>query len=284
MDAMAAELVRQAADAGPRQSSGWDARLFDAYGRTVLPALWQRLPASLPEDRERTFASVLALVHEGIGQGHLTSEPEAAPTNLLEFCVRDWLPGTLAELSPAEHVPLLARVWNVAEGLLGEPAWVNAYVMARVGELASGANLEAFLVETLRPLMEPAPPARWEGPYRVTLLSLRAADDEFLPGEMHLAAPAVLIVEDRRRPARVGVHLRREGRSAVLGTFGATRPFSEEPVPVSIAWDGGSVGVGADKVGLPFFPGPFRWSAARAGYLVASAVDSQKLWIVESAA
>ena len=45
----------------------------------------------------------------------------------------------------------------------------------------------------------------------MTLLSLRQADDEFLPGEMQLAAPTVLVVSDRRRPVRLGIHLRRDG-------------------------------------------------------------------------
>ena len=35
---------------------------------------------------------------------------------------------------------------------------------------------------------------------------------------------------------------------------------------------------------LPFLAAPFRWSLVPAGYVVASAVDSQKLWIVEGAA
>ncbi len=198
--------------------------------------------------------------------------------------MRAWLPVRLAALPAEEHLPLLARVWNLAEGLARESGWVNAYVLARVGELHGDTSPEAFLVEALRPLLEPAPPARWEGPYRVTLLSLRPADDDFLPGDMHLAAPAVLVVEDRRRPVRVAVHLRRDGRSAVLGTLGPTRPFPEHPPAVAVAWDGGTVGLGGERVCLPFFPGPFRWSVARAGYLAASAVDSQKLWIVECAA
>jgi hypothetical protein len=118
----------------------------------------------------------------------------------------------------------------------------------------------------------------------VTLLSLRHADDAFLPGEMQLAAPTVLVVSDRRRPVRLGIHLRREGQSVVLGTFGPAGPFPDEPAGVQVAWEGGSASIGVDRVSLPFLAAPFRWAMVRAGYLVASAVDSQKLWIVESAA
>ena len=104
-----------------------------------------------------------------------------------------------------------------------EPDWINGYVMSRIGELRGEKSLETILAEILRPLLEPAPAARWQAPYRVTMLSLRPADDGFLPGEMQLAAPTVLVVSDRRRPMRLGIHLRRQGQSRVLGTFGPAR-------------------------------------------------------------
>jgi hypothetical protein len=132
--------------------------------------------------------------------------------------------------------------------------------------------------------MEPSPAARWEAPYRVSLLSLRQADEEILPGELHLAAPSVLIVTDRLRPVRLGVHLRREGRSRVLGTFGETSAFPDEPAAVPVTWEEATARIGDEPVSLPFLGGPYRWALVNAGYLVATAVDSQKLWIVESVA
>ena len=239
---------------------------------------------SLPPEGDRAFKGLSEMVQQGIGEGYLRGDPEAAPQNFLEFCIRDWLPAVLAELPADEHVRLLAQVWNLGEGLLREPDWVNQYVMSRIGELRSDRRLEAILIDILRPLMEPAPAARWEAPYSVTLLSLRQADDEFLPGEMQLAAPTVLVVTDRRRPVRLGVHLRRMGQSMVLGAFGPAGAFSDEPAGVDITWEAGGARIGATKVMLPFLAGPFRFAVVRAGYLVASAADSQKLWIAESAA
>ena len=70
----------------------------------------------------------------------------------------------------------------------------------------------------------------------------------------------------------------------MLGTFGPTGPFPDEPAVVRVAWEGGDAQIGDDD-GVAAVPGgPFRWALVRAGYLVASAIDSQKLWIVESAA
>jgi hypothetical protein len=280
MDASALDQLRQLGEEGPRRFSEWDAPRFAAYCRTVLPALWTRLPS----ERARTLAGLSALVQQGIGEGYLKGDPEGPPLNFLEVCLRDWLPDILPRLPVEQHLPLLARVWNLGEGLLREPEWVNAFVMSRIGELRVDTRPEVFLVDVLRPLLEPATAARWEAPYQVTLLSLRQADDEFLPGEIQLAAPTVLVVSDRRRPVRLGIHLRREGQSVVLGSFGPIGPFPDEQAEVHVAWEGGSARIGGHTVSLPFLASPFRWTLVRTGYLVASAADSQKLWIVESAA
>ena len=280
MDKLALDHLRQLAEEGPRRFSDWDAALFAAYCRTFLPSVHARLS----KYGERTYVAVAAMVQQGIGEGYLKADPEANPLNFLEHCLRGWLPEVLSRRPAEEHLRLLARVWNLGEGLLREPGWVNAYVMSRIGELCGDAGPEDFLVGVLRPLMEPAPPARWEAPYRVTMLSLRPTDDEFLPGEMHLAAPAVLVVSDRRRPVQLGVHLKREGQSVVLGAFGPTSAFADDRSGVPVVWEVGRARIGEETVALPLLAVPFQWTLVPAGYLVASDVDSQKLWIVESAA
>jgi hypothetical protein len=280
MDQAALDHLRRLGEEGPGRFSAWDAPRFAAYCRTVLTSAWQRLPPG----SGRTFAALATLVQQGIGAGYLRADTEAVPRNFLEFCLRDWLPEALENLPADQHLPLLVRVWNLGEGLLREPEWVGAYVMSRIGTFHARARPEAFLVDVLRPLVEPVAPARWEAPYRVTLLALRGADDEFLPGEMHLAAPTVLVVCDRRRPVRLGIHLRRGGQSAVLGQFGTAAPFRDQAATVAVSWENGTATIGKDKVALPFLAAPFCWAVFRAGYLVSSAPDSQKLWIVESAA
>jgi hypothetical protein len=280
MNSATLDQLRRLGERGPKQFSKWNGALFAAYCQMVLPAVWTRLGPA----HDRTLMGLASLVYQGIGEGHLNGDLEDQPGNVLEFCIRDWLPEALARAPADEQLALLARVWNVGEGLLREPDWINGYVMSRIGELRGEKSLETILAEILRPLLEPAPAARWEAPYRVTMLSLRLADDGFLPGDMQLAAPTVLVVSDRRRPMRLGIHLRRQGQSRVLGTFGPLAGFDDEPAGVEVAWESGSARIGDDSVPLPFLDTPLRWTLVRAGYVVANAIDSQKLWIIESAA
>src|SRR5262245_37212591 len=123
MDAAAHDQLRRLGEEGPRRFSGWDAPCFDAYCQTVLPAAWARLP----HGNGRTFAGLSVLVQQGVGEGYLKGDPSAEPGNFLEFCLRDWLLDALAALPSDEHLALLARIWNLGEGLLREAGWVNAY-------------------------------------------------------------------------------------------------------------------------------------------------------------
>src|SRR2546421_535476 len=84
------------------------------------------------------------------------------------------------------------------DGPQREPVWVDRYVLACAGQLRRLADLEPFLVQVLEPALLPAATAHWQGPFQVGVLDGRRLLDEFLPGEMHLAAPAVLCVHDRR--------------------------------------------------------------------------------------
>jgi hypothetical protein len=201
----------------------------------------------------------------------------------MEYYFRNGLTAQLAQVGPERQVAVLADAWNLLEGLLREPAWVNAYVMARVRELHREPSLEAFLARVLEPLFEPAARANWAGPFRVQMLSLRAGDDEFLPGDMHLVAPTILAVKDRSRDLTCGIVLRKEGQSELAGLFDETSPFAEQPSAVAADWRGDWLALGKERVRLPFLGEPFRWLQVQAGFLAASAVHSQKLWIVESA-
>src|SRR5262245_6055212 len=133
MDAAAHDQLRRLGEEGHRRFSNWNAPLFAAYCRTVLQAVRK----SLPPEGDRAFKGLSEMVQHGIGEGYLRRDPEAPPQNFLEFCIRNWLPAVLAELPAEEHVRLLAQVWNLGEGLLREPDWVNQYVMSRIGELRS---------------------------------------------------------------------------------------------------------------------------------------------------
>ncbi len=113
------------------------------------------------------------------------------------------------------------------EGLLGEPAWINQLVLARALELKQVTQLEQFLVDVLDPVLSPAPTAKFSGPFQQVVLDTRPLDEDFLPGEMTLAAPWVLCIHDRRRPVRLGVLLQKSGRSELIGLLPELDPFQD---------------------------------------------------------
>jgi hypothetical protein len=270
---------------GPRRHAGWDPAVFDAVAAGPAAALADALGPS--PDGRRALAGWLRLVEEGVGRGHLR-RGDAGPdgwSNFLERCVLSLLPSWLPALPAADRLPLLATAWNLGEGLLREPAWVDRYVGACAGNLTGPADLEAFLVRTLGPVLEPAPPATWAGPFAVSVVDLRAAFDEFLPGPMWLAAPAVLCVRDRRRPEwQAGVLLRRGGASQLIGPAVGLGEYPEETLPPALEVAPNRLTVAGQPVELPRLGRPLGHRVAAAGFVAVTAVDSQRLWVVESAA
>jgi hypothetical protein len=260
---------------GASQFSNWNRSLFNDYCETIVAPLAAHEPTLAVN-----FAETL---REAIGCGYVSTSLASPAKNLLEEVVRTWLPEQLVQHSAKKRLTALAKAWNLLEGLLREPAWVNAYVMARVRELTHDTQLDDFLVSVLTPLFEPAGVADWHGPFRVTMLSLRPCHNDFLPGEMHLVAPTVLAINDRRNDQACGVILRKKGQSELAGAFGETQPYSEPPPTVTPHWTGGELSIGHEKIALNFFPGAYRWMHTRSGFVIANAINSQKLWIIESA-
>jgi hypothetical protein len=98
---------------------------------------------------------------------------------------------------------------------------------------------------------------------------------------MRLIAPVVAVVQDRRRPTLLGVLLEEQGQSRLLGALtGIEGEYAEDAAP-AIELQTNSARIGARKATLPLLTAPYRSLAACAGFVVASAVDSQRLWILE---
>lgn len=280
MDPMLSATVERLTQKGRIRFSHWADSLFQDYCQVTLPRLTgPSLTAATWQPVSIAYAELLC---EGIGQGYVATDLQSTPTNLMEYCLRDWLVRQLMENSTEQRLQLLANSWNIMEGLLREPRWVNSYVMARVRELESSGNLQFFLARVLKPLFEPATNANWSGPFRVTMLSLRTGDEEFLPGELHLVAPNILAVKDRRRHLSLGIVLRKQGQSELAGVFADTKPYTEPPAAMAPRWQGEFLSFGNERIQLKYLHEPFRWIQLAAGYVVASAVNSQRLWIVES--
>lgn len=275
---MAPDLDRLLADArraGPRRFARWNADLFDALAAGPVRALAESLPDAT------VLAGYLRVLQEGIGTG-VVRQAGGAWSNFLEQCLIDLVPVQLPLLAAAEHMPLLVKLWNLGEGLLREPDWVDRYVAACATSLNLN-ELEPFLETVLEPVLVPAAASAWAGPFHVTVLDLRPLHDEFLPGPMHLAAPAVLCVKDRRRPdLQAGVFLRPKRKSHLLGLTQGLGEYREgDPGPKVTPADQ-HLHIGAHTVPLPTLRQTHAVFQARAGFVVASAVDSQRLWVVES--
>src|SRR5438128_1422957 len=132
MDPLLLSMIERFAQLGATRFSGWKPALFRDYCQTTIPRIWQ--------DHGQAVATAgIQLLCEGIGNGYMASGLQDRPTNLMEHCLRDWLPARLPAVPPEQQLSLLASTWNLLEGLLGEPAWVNAYVMARANELDQDA-------------------------------------------------------------------------------------------------------------------------------------------------
>jgi hypothetical protein len=286
---MSPDLVPLLADLrqqGARRFAAWDAALFDAVGAGPAAFLWLALRGE-PE-AEATLRGYLRLVQEAIGTAALrrpTAPPTGTPwTSFLERCLIELVPAQLPAVPAEQRLPLLVQLWNLGEGLRGEPDWVDRYVNACAGRLRSLAEVGPFLVEVLGPVLTPAPPSSWAGPFAVTVLDLRPIHDDFLPGKVYLAAPNVLCVPDRRLPnVQIGVLLRPQCKSEPLGLTQGLAPYVEAGPAPTVTFEDQRLLLNGQPIALPFLRRCAHHAVARAGFVASCAIDSQRLWIVEAA-
>jgi hypothetical protein len=280
---ISATVLASIRDEGPRKFSRWDAGVFDALVDGPAVALAGRLTGQ--PDAGSVLAGYLQLVQQGVGTGVLKQAVvgKTGWSSFLERLLVEVVPARLPEIDPGQRLPVLVDAWNLGEGLLREPAWVDRYVNACATALPRLDVLEVFLVRTLGPVLTPAPPAAWNSALKVSVLDLRAAHDDFLPGRLHLAAPAVLCVEDRRRPLlQIGVFLRHGQKSEPLGVVSGLGEYEEGGKLPSVQVEDGRVRVGSKAVEVPGLRRCRAFAVARAGFVVACAPDSQRLWVIES--
>jgi hypothetical protein len=278
-----AERLDELRQDGPRRFARWDAALFEALAAGPLTALSEALRGEA--DSGPVLLGYVGLLHQGVGITAVR-RAEANPGawgSFLERCLVEQVPALLPRVPAGRRLPLLAKVWNLGEGLLREPAWLDRYVGASAGALDDLEGLEAFLVRVLGPVVATAPPASWKGPFAVTVLDLRPLHEEFLPGEITLAAPAVLRVTDRRRAgAEVAVLLGPGGRSRPLGLMAGLGEFVEAGERPAAEFQDGRARVGGAEVAVPHLRRCHRHLVVRSGFVAACAVDSQRLWVLES--
>lgn len=270
---------------GPRQHARWEPALYHAFCAGPAAALWDAIGAQ--PGAEPAFEAYLRLAVEALGEGYIDRAdlaPAPGPRSLLALLWVRLIPHALARVPPAARLEALARLWNLGEGLMREPVWLNRYVAGAAAGLEDLGDVEDFLVRVLEPALTPSEPSAWQGPFAVTVLDARPLADEFLPGELHMAAPAVLCVHDRRTPGvHAGVFLRRGGQSRFMGLTPCLGELRAESGLAGTVFEDGVVRIRGRPVALPHLRRCHRHAVAEAGFLVAAAVDSQRLWVVESA-
>jgi hypothetical protein len=272
----------------PRQYAAWSESLFEQYVRGPGAMLWAVLGGDASSCAEETdegsaLESWLTLVREAIAAGYVRGADAERPGSVLELCLARLVPEQLPHWKSPERSTRLAAIWNLCEGLLGQPRWVDQYVLARMAQLDRLEDLETFLTKVLGPVLSPLPPSDWRGELRHTVLDTRPLDDEFLPGEMTLAAPGVVSIRDRTGRSTLGVLLQRGGRSELIGPMPPVSAAYREDDPPPVRLERSAALVQGRRAELPLLTSPYRALAVGSGFVVASAVDSQRLWILECA-
>jgi len=282
-------LVHELVTQGPRQHADWDAELFSTLVKG--PAQQLRLMLEAEPRRDKVAGAWLKLVAEAVGLGQLDQAsakyllqrhgPVPESLTLVGRCLLHFAPAQLPAYPVERAVELLARTWNLCEGLAAQPLWLNRYA-ASVTEAPALEKLDEFLATTLAPALAPARAAAFSGPFTLAVLDTRKLSDEFLPGDMHLAAPSVLCVHDRRHEdVKLGLFLAPNGATRFLGVQAClgSGPVDKAPVPV-VQKD--TVKVKGHDVLLPKLSKAHRTLAASSGYVVTSAEDSQRLWVMDT--
>lgn len=263
LDALAAAIAERA----HQEHASWDAAAFAHHvekARAIADA--------------KVAAAYLEVAREGVALGWLGVPDGRGPRSLLEACLD---PAELGKHAPLRAIELLARAFNLADGLSREPAWMQAYVLARRAEIAGLDALEPALESFLQPVLSGGETSTFTRDHAVAIVDTRAHDDLFLPGEMHAVAPMILAVRDRRRDVTLGLVLRHDRKSAILGPMGEAAPYTDGERP-RVRVEGSTLELNGAHVELPLLVTPRTHAIAPAGFVVVSAACSQRLWVVES--
>jgi hypothetical protein len=287
-----------------RRFADWSPEPFAQVVATAGAALASAIPDGPQGDL--VLDAYLRLVAEALRLGYVDPascadlESGSPPTlNLLGRCLLDVVPRRLAAYGAEKRLGILARAWNVGEGLLRQPPWMARIANALLHDLDDLDHLAQSVTGTLEPLLTEPRHSSFAGPFSVQVVDLRDLDDEFLPGTMHVAAPYVLCVHDRlRRDTHGAVALSAGGTCRSLGTTPCladraivggkapdepSRPHPSDAHTIEVRVVQGRATVAGRKLALPTVHTEHAHVVVPSGFLAVSAVDSQRLWIVESA-
>ncbi len=230
-----------------------------------------------------TRLNFVQLLYEGVGAGWLTSAEHDSHSTFLAHCV-SLLTFQLSEIERQERARVLELVWNLGEGLAQEPQWLNQYAIARTDYTTEMNLLDQHLENILTPVLTPLPPATWQSGFGLSILNFHSHNERFLPGRVYLAAPAILCIEDRLNAADTqAVLLAKNGQSMILSSVGKLDEYRESFTPPVIKADADSITVNGQVIATPLLNTPVTPLCIASGFIAVTALDSQRLWLVEAA-
>lgn len=272
------ELLHQVSRNNRRRYAGWDAELFQEISIRIFYDLYG--PLRKDPQLEELMPAVLELLGEALARGYLDHRwQQGRPRSLMQLLFTDLIPQRLPLVTGKRRLACLARAWNLAEGLRTQPAWLDGFVTSQGADLTDLDQLEGWLVTVLQKAMTKSVPPPWNGPFQVEVLNARDASPDFLPGPMHAVAPQVVCVHDRRSPrSRLQVYLHRAGKSVLAGPFAC----DYRPEETAINFSKNRALVDGQSIELPLL-GQGHSGLRQGAFFLASAIDSQRLWVAEAA-
>lgn len=281
-DALVAAVTTEAA----AQHARFDAAVFHA----VMGLSGAQLAAAIAgsDGAPALLRSYARLVAEAIGAGlldHARVDAQTGgdgPRDLLAWGLVRAAPTLLPKCDPARRPHHLAALWNLGEGILREPPWLNTYASTFVPAVTDLDALPAYLTALLDPVVRARPTARWKGPFTAAVADPRALLDAFLPGALHLAAPSVVCLHDRRDATHLALLFAAGTPARLFGPvpcLGHGHRDASAP-PASVAPN--ALTVDGAAIALEHLRDPHTFVVSSGGFAVVTAVDSQRLWIVES--
>jgi len=259
----------------------WNPGAWEAIGRGPAATLAKALEGR--SDREALLTDYLTLAREAVGLQYVdtTSFAPARPPTFVATCWIDLLPRLLPTVPPNHTREVLALLWNAGERLIREPVWLTRYLTGCIGKLTDLSRFEPWLRESLTPVLQELPTSSWTGPMTCTIVDCRPFHEDFLPGTLHLAAPAVACIHDRRQDRiRLGLLLRPDRASLCFGRTPCLGEFPPPKVPAVTVGEN-TVRIGTLSCPVPHFGPIAGFAVSPAGYVIAALQNSQCLWIVE---
>ncbi|MBI2378586.1 MAG: hypothetical protein HYV07_31595 [Deltaproteobacteria bacterium] len=275
--------VEAVAKASLRRFASFDGELF--FEVCAEPAL--QLQRQLDPSEGALMTGYLEMIADGVGAGLLSrlegprapAAPSEAARRAFERVMLKLVPEQLGSIEPAKRGEALVSTFNILDGAVREGRWLGEWLCARFLGLTELSQLEAVTERELAQL-EPPRPRRFEPPFRVTCFDPRPIVSDFLPGSLHLAAPHVACIHDRRRSAGLALCAGAlpslsSGPTACLGRSG------EAPATVQVEAHQRGVVIAGHEISFPL--GGLGELLVGHGYLVVTSESSQRVWLLEGA-